>query len=277
MFKAKILTVTFLFYSFICLSMTMKSSFAVDVAKVNGKAITDRDVQMSISGFNETQKKKILSDSNYRSEMISNLVESELLLQDAEKQGLDKDQTYKDALALFRRNYLNERALQKQVSTKLTESASKAYYEGNTRRYTSDRIKVQHILLNDVKEANEVLALLKTGQDFQTLAEKKSKDPSVKSNRGDLGFITWESPFVDDFKETAFLTKKGEISGPIKTMYGYHLIKVTEKIPGRRMEYPEVELRVKNDLRKELARGYLNDLRKTAKISIDEKALEKLQ
>ena len=255
---------------------TAGSSYAVDVARVNSKVITDRDVQISVAGFNEAQKKKILSEPNYRTEIVNNLVEQELLLQDAEKQGLDQDQSYKDALALFRRQYLTERALQKRVTSRVTESASRSFYDGNARKYTTDRVHVLHISVPDLKEANDIAAQAKAGQDFQALAERRSKDPNAKNNRGDLGFLTWESPMAEEFKDAAFTAKKNEIVGPMKTLFGYELIKVTEKIPGRKLEYPEVELRVKADLRKELARGYLTDLRKSSKVTIDEKAVDRV-
>jgi peptidyl-prolyl cis-trans isomerase C len=255
----------------------VSSAQAIEVAKVNGKVITDRDIQVSIGGFNETQKKKILGDLNYRTEIVNNLVEQELLLQDAEKQGLDQDQGYKDALSLFRRQYLTERALQKKVTAKITESSARAYYEGNARRYMTDRIKVQHILVPELKEANEIVSQVKSGQDFQGIAERRSRDPSAAANRGDVGYITWESPFADEFKEAAFSTKKGEVTGPVKTLAGYHIIKVVDKLPGRRLEFPEIELRVKGDLRKELARSYLSELRRASKVAVDEKAIEKIR
>ncbi|RYZ62979.1 MAG: hypothetical protein EOP09_18310, partial [Proteobacteria bacterium] len=200
--------------------MAVSSALAVDLAKVNGKVISDRDVQNALGGFNEGQRKKILSDSNSKNEIVSNLVEQELLVQEGEKQKLDQESDYKEAFNQFRRQFLTEKVLKKNIGPKVTDSMAKNYFNGNSRKYSTDRVKVQHILLNDEKEANEVARLVKSGQDFQRLAETRSKDPSAKNNRGDVGFITWESPFVEEFKDAAFGLKKDEVSAPIKTLYG---------------------------------------------------------
>jgi peptidyl-prolyl cis-trans isomerase C len=81
---------------------------------------------------------------------------------------------------------------------------------------------------------------------------------------------------VSEFTDAAFAAGNGEIVGPVKTAYGYHIIKVIKKSPGKPLAYSEVELRVKSELQKQLTENYVAKLRKTAKIEIDEKALEKM-
>jgi parvulin-like peptidyl-prolyl isomerase len=210
------------------------SASAVDVAKVNGKVITDSDVKASLAGFNEGQRRQILSDMSTRREVVNNLVDQELLIQEAEKQKLDKDAEYEIAFRAFRRQYLTDKVLSKNVRPKLSDAAAKKYYETNRRNYSTDKVQVQHILLSDEKTALEMLKQSKApGADFQKLAEKNSKDPSAKNNRGDIGVITRDSPFVAAFKDAAFNAKAGEIIGPVKTQFGYHVIKVLEKGPGK--------------------------------------------
>jgi len=258
-------------------ALASTAAWAVDLAKVNGKVISDRDVQMSLAGFNEGQKRQLLGDGNSRREIVSNLVEQELLLQEGEKQKLDQDAEYKEAVAAFRRQYLTQRVLSKNVLPKVTESAAKKYYAGNKRKYATDKVQVQHILLADEKTANEVLRQAKApGADFQKLAEKFSRDPSAKNNRGDVGVIMRDSPFVDEFKDAAFDGSKGEIVGPVKTLYGYHLIKIVDKQMGKTLGYPEVEMRVRTDLQKDLVTNYLIQLRKQARVTLDEKAIQRL-
>ena len=258
-----------------CLVST--TGWAAELAKVNGKQITDRDVQLALSNINEGQKKNLLKDVNSKREIVSSLVEQELLSQEGEKQKLDQDQEYKDALMVFRKQYLATRVLQKNLSSKMSDAAAKKYYDGHKSKYSTDQVHAQHILLSDEKDAKEVLKRAQApNANFQELAEKLSKDPSAKNNRGDLGVINRDSPFVPEFKDAAFAGAKGSIVGPIKTMYGYHVIKVVDKRVGKPLEYHEVELRVKNDMRQDLVQAYLADIKKTAKIQIDEKAIEKL-
>ncbi|MBS1963957.1 MAG: peptidylprolyl isomerase [Bdellovibrionales bacterium] len=251
---------------------------AVDVAKVNGKVITDADVKASLAGFNEGQRRQILSDLNTRREVVNNLVDQELLIQEAEKQKLDKDSEYETAYRAFRRQYLTDRLLSKNVKPKLSEAAAKKYYQQNKRDYSTDKVQVQHILLSDEKTALEVLKQAKApGADFQKLAEKDSKDPSAKNNRGDIGVITRDSPFVAAFKDAAFGAKTGEIVGPVKTQFGYHIIKVVDKSTGKILNYDEVELRVKSDLQREMVQNYITQLKKSAGVILDEKAITSLK
>lgn len=254
------------------------SAFAVDVAKVNGKVITDTDVKAALSSFNDGQRRQILSDANTKREIVGNLIDQELLIQEAEKQKLDKDRDYEVAFLAFRRQFLTDKVLSKNVRPKLTDAAAKKYYENFRKNYSTDKVSVQHILLSDEKTAMEVLKQAKaSGADFQALAEKNSKDPSAKNNRGDIGIITRDAPFVEAFKEAAFSAKPGQIVGPVKTQFGYHLIKVTDKKPGKVMGYEEVEMRVKADVQRELVQNYVTQLKKSSTISLDEKGISSIQ
>lgn len=254
------------------------SAFAVDVAKVNGKVITDGDVKAALSSYNEGQRRQILNDVNTKREIVGSLVDQELLIQEAEKQKLDKDKDYETAFRSFRRQYLADRVLTKNVRPKMTEAAAKKYYENYRKNYSTDKVVVQHILVSDEKTAMELLKQARApGADFQALAEKNSKDPSAKNNRGDIGVITRDAPFVESFKEAAFNAKEGEIVGPVKTNFGYHLIKVTDKKPGKVMGYEEVEMRVKADLQREMVHNYVIQLKKTSTVTLDEKGILGLQ
>ena len=259
------------------LSSMASSVFAADVAKVNGQSITDRDVQMALSSFNEGQRKSVLSDANSRRQIVSNLVEQEVLMQEAEKEKLDQDQDYKDALSGFKKQFLASRLLQKNLASKMNDKTAKKFYEAHKSKYSTDQVQVQHILVADEATARDILKKAQAKDaDFQALAEKYSKDPSAKNNRGDLGVITHDSPFVPEFKDAAFEGSKGDLIGPIKTLYGYHIIKIVDKKIGKPLAYDEIELKVKSDLRQELIQVYVSELKKQAKLSYDEKAIEKL-
>lgn len=253
-------------------------AFAVDIAKVNGRAISDQDVQGALSNLNEGQRKNVLKDSNSRRQVLSSVIDQEVLIQEAEKEKLDQDKEYKDAVAAFRRQYLASRVLQKNLGTKFTDSASKKYYERNKSKFSTEQVHAMHILVRDetkVDEAMKKAKAAKNDDEFKDLAEKISEDPSAKNNRGDLGYFGHDR-MVPEFTEAAFSGKKGDLVGPIKTTYGYHIIRVIDKKPGKALEYDEVELRVKNDLRQELTTAYVGGLKKQAKIEIDEKSLDKL-
>lgn len=251
---------------------------AADLARVNGRVITDQDMRGALSGYTEGQRKNILKDPNTRREILSGLIDQELLTQTGLKEKVDQSLDFKATIDQFRRQYISQILLNRNVDPQLTESALKKYYEKHKFRYNTDQVHVQHLLVADESQAQEMLKRVKDPQvDFQTLCEKFSRDPSAKNNRGDLGFIDLNSPYVDEFKDAAFSGLPGEVVGPIKTLYGYHLIKIVEKKIGKTIPYDEIELRVKNELQRALRNQYIQKLRTTASILVDSKALEKMQ
>jgi peptidyl-prolyl cis-trans isomerase C len=258
-------------------SLAGSSAHAVDLAKVNGKVITDRDLQSALGNLNEGQRQNFLKDVNSRRQVLNGVIDQELLVQEGEKAKLDQDQEYKDALNAFRRQYLAARVLQKNLGSKFSDSAAKKYYQGHKDRYSTEQVRAMHILLKDEKEAEDVAKKAKnmSNDEFQELAEKISKDPSAKNNRGDLGFFGRDR-MVPEFTEAAFSATEGKVVGPVQTSYGYHVIKVVTKRSGKPLQYDEVELRVKNDLRTDLTQNYVGSLKKTAKVEVDDKAVDKL-
>jgi len=105
----------------------------------------------------------------------------------------------------------------------------------------------------------------KPGVDFQKVAEARSKDPSAKNTRGDVGFFS-RTMFDQAFTDAAFGASAGDIVGPIKTAFGWHIIKVVDRKVGKVLDFAEVEQRVRADLQRELLKEYVLDLRKKAKI-----------
>jgi peptidyl-prolyl cis-trans isomerase C len=247
-----------------------------EMAKVNGTPITDADMRNALTGLNEGQRDSVLRDANSRRQILGSLIDQEVLVDEAAKEKLDQDADYKDALAAFRKQYLSSRVLQKNLGSKMSDSAARKYYENNKLKYSTAEVHAFHILVADEEKAREVLKLVKAPDaDFQSIAEKMSIDPSAKNNRGDLGFFGRDR-MVPEFTGAAFDAAKGEIVGPIKTTYGYHIIKVIDKKAGKILGYDEVELRVKNELQKQMAENYVGKLRTQAKIEIDDKALQKM-
>jgi parvulin-like peptidyl-prolyl isomerase len=232
---------------------------------------------MALSSMNDGMRENVLKDSNTRRQIVNALIEQEVLVDEAVKEKLDQDQDYKDALAMFRKQYLSNRALQKNLGSKMTDSAAKKYYESNKSQYSTDQVHAMHILLNDEEKAKEVLKLVKAKDaDFQAIAASYSRDPSAKNNRGDIGVFGRNAPFEPAFLEAAFSGSSGEIVGPVKTSFGYHIIKIVDKKIGKAMTYDEVEMRVKQDLGRTLRDSYVGKLRKEAKIQINEQTIDKI-
>ncbi|RST75161.1 peptidylprolyl isomerase [Siminovitchia acidinfaciens] len=133
--------------------------------------------------------------------------------------GFKDEDDFRESLKI---NLLQEKAAVKDI--KVSEEEVKEYYENKQKDIT-----VRHILLDDEKTAKEVKAKLDKGEDFAKLAKKYSVDTAANEQGGDLGTISIDDPQMDEtFKKAAFKLKKDEISAPVETQFGWHIIQVTD-------------------------------------------------
>lgn len=141
----------------------------------------------------------------------------------------------------------------------VSEDDLKAEYAKNLDRYQEpERRRVRHILVNDEKTANDVLAKLRGGADFAATASASSKDTVSAAQGGDLG-LSEKGAFVPAFADAAFALKSGELSGPVKTEFGYHLIRVDAIEAARGKAFEEVRAELETELKRELAAQRLTD------------------
>lgn len=244
-------------------------SYAAEIAKVNSRVITDTDLKDALGNFNEGQKTQLLKDAVTRTEVLNTMIDQELLFQEGLKAKLDQSEEYKKDAAQFRRQWLARKITEQNIDSQVTDQAARDYYSKHVFQYATDQYHVLHIVASDLKSAQDLRKKAETpNADFQAIAEKESKDATAKSNRGDLGFIGWDSPLDLEFKKAVINSPTGKITGPVKTRYGYHVIQVVEKIPGKKLLYDEVELQVKSDLKKSLRQAFLDKLKTQSKISV---------
>lgn len=124
-----------------------------------------------------------------------------------------------------------EKLMQSRIE--ITDEEIQEYYAAHQEDFfNEEQIKVSHILVESEEEAQEIKALLAGGQDFAELAQERSTDPFTKDQGGDLGAVG-RGEMVEEFEQAAFALKPGQISDPVKSEYGYHIIKVDEKMEAR--------------------------------------------
>lgn len=255
-------------------SGTLAAQAAV-LATVGKKQITDQDLKTTLSQFNDGQRGNILKDVQNRRQILANLIEQEVILQEADRQKMGEDEKLKAAIEAFKKQQMVALLMDKNLSSRLTEGAVKKFYEANKVMFSTDQVRAQHILVQTDADAREVIKKAKVaGADFQKLAEELSRDPSAKNNRGELGYFTRDQ-LAEEFTKAAFAGGVGEIIGPVKTTYGYHVIRVMDKKAGRTQNFDEVELKVRGMLRQKLVGEYVAKLREQAQVTVDEKAVEK--
>lgn len=196
------------------------------LAEVNGKEIRLSDVYELMQGmddrerFNNNEGINILADE---------LINQELLLEDAKAKKYDQDKEFAKELEVVKNNMLKNYAMHKVFeSVTITDEELKEYYENNKETLFSPvTYTASHILVEDEKEADKIYEEIKDGKDFAKAAEEYSLDPSAK-NGGQLGSFP-RGVMVKEFQEGLDSLKVGEISKPVKTEFGYHLIKLDDK------------------------------------------------
>lgn len=174
------------------------------------------------------------------------------------------EKTVKDMVKV---DLLRKKAAEKEV--KVTEEDTKQYYES-----LKGKVQASHILVEDEKTAKEIKARLDKGEKFEDLAKEASKDPSGQ-NGGDLGWFG-EGQMVPEFEKAAFALKEGEVSAPVKSEFGYHIIKVTKTVK----PYEEMKKELEADVKKQktsqpdAVQGALDKALKEADVQVKDKELE---
>ncbi|MFN8577213.1 MAG: peptidylprolyl isomerase, partial [Candidatus Sericytochromatia bacterium] len=141
--------------------------------------------------------------------------------------------------------------LKKQITDeiKITDKEKKDYYEKNKAQYgQQEEVKASHILVKDQKLADEIYQKAIKGENFDALAKKYSTDPGSKDKGGDLGFFS-KGRMVPEFEKASFSLKNGEISKPVKSNFGYHIIKRIDYKPAKQSSYDEVKAKIEEEIK----------------------------
>jgi peptidyl-prolyl cis-trans isomerase C len=208
--------------------------------------------------------------------LVEYLVERHLLAQAAVKEGMADTEEYKERLAFYQAKALRDAYFNSKIKPSITDEEVKAAYEKEaTKVKVSERVRARHILVQTEKEAKDVLARLNKGEKFEDIAKQASLDGS-KDYGGDLGYFAAEE-MVPEFSKAAFGLKVGEISQPVKTDYGWHVIKLEDRKQGGAQPFDQVKAGVKAVLMRKKVQDEVTALRKQAKIEIIDPDLKKLQ
>lgn len=176
-----------------------------------------------------------------RKRLLDEMIAGELFYLDAVEIGLDKDEAFKKIVEEATHNLLQRYAVQKAIENiQIKDDDVKAYYEANKSRFVTEKeVKARHILVSEEDEANKIKEEIESGLDFSEAAKKYSTCPS-KNSGGDLGYFS-KGKMVQEFEDAAFSLNIGEVSQPVKTQFGYHLIVVDDKKEASEQSYEEVK------------------------------------
>ena len=277
------LTVT-LTFSLPVRSEEAKDDSKVVLAEIGSQKITMQNFEKRLSELPE-QYKAFFSDPERKGEFLNALVQQIVLAKKARELKLDQKPEVVEKINNVIDQVLIQELLKQEILNKSNPSDEeiKKYYEANLSRYKEpEKVKARHILIkidqkasdDDKKKAedkaNEIDARAKKGEDFAKLAKEFSEDTGSKENGGDLGFFA-RGRMVKDFEEAAFKLKPGEVSDAVKTRYGYHIIKVEEKIEAHQKPLDEVKSMIKDSLSIETKQKSMEDY--TKKLIAESKAV----
>lgn len=235
------------------------------VATIDGKTVTERDIRLMLPQYGTDFR---TLPPQQRAQLMRDLISQRLLALEGRKQKVDQT----DRFVAQKRAILNNALARATVENylegegKVTEKEIRDFYKQNEKSFINEKISARHILLKSKKEAEAVLKEINAGGNFAKLAARKSIGPSGPKG-GDLGSFG-RGQMVPEFEETAFALKKGEVGGPVRTQFGYHIIKVTERNGKEPVPIEKVMPQIRKSLIGQKLEAYIKDLRGAAKVVI---------
>lgn len=246
------------------------------IAKVNGVEIRQSD--LAIAEEDLGQNPPALTPDAKRDYLVQYLSDIILVAKAGEEKKLADSNEFQRRLQHTRNKLLAEQMLQAETKAAVTEAAMRKVYEEATKGMSDEQeVRARHILIrvadpNDEKTSKEaeekikgLIERINKGEDFAKLANEFTEDPSGKQNGGDLDYFT-KDQMVPEFSTVAFQLDKGQISGPIKTQFGWHVLKVEDKRNRQPPDYDKVKEQLQAIVMRKAQAEFITKLRASAKI-----------
>jgi peptidyl-prolyl cis-trans isomerase C len=234
------------------------------VAKVDGVEIRESDIAMAEDDLGQNAQQ--MTPDAKRDYLVSYLTDVILAAKAAEGKKLADDKDFKSRIAFIRRKLLMETLLMAEGKAAVTDAAMKKVYEDAVKQMGGEQeVRARHILVATEPEAKAIVTEISKGTDFAELARQKSKDPGAAAEGGDLGWFG-KDQMVPEFADAAFKMDKGQVSEPVKTQFGWHIIKVEDKRTKPVPEFAKVKDQVETFVARKAQADYIAKLREGAKV-----------
>lgn len=241
------------------------------VATVGGEVITEADLAFAAEDIGQDLSN--IPQEQLRAVLLAQMIDLKLMSQAGKAAGLENDELYK-----LRLDYLTDRALRRSytrtaVSETITDEEIKAEYDKQIAAIpTEDEVRARHILVSTEDDAKAIKAELDAGADFATLAKEKSTEPNAAQSGGDLGYFK-AATMVKPFADAAFAMQVGQVSDPVQTQFGWHIIKVEDRRPAAKPTLEQLTPQIGQQLYVQKYRALFDQLRKAVTIDIPDAAL----
>ena len=170
-----------------------------------------------------------LPEATKRRVLVEFLIENQLFADAAEGQSLGAGQSFDERMQYWRRRALRDAYFDKSVREAISDADAKKFYDSQVGALKpEEEVRARHILVDSKDKAREIFEKIAHGSDFAQLAKENSKDPGSKDQGGELGFFA-RGQMVPQFEEAAFKLKKGEVSEPFESQFGWHIVRVDDR------------------------------------------------
>ncbi len=242
------------------------------LAKVNGRTITEADMKLAeaeigndLGSIPAEQRRRVL---------VEYLIENHLLAEAAEGEKLGSGIAFDERMKYWQRRALRDAFFDKSVKGSVTEAEAKKLYDSQVAAAKpQEEARARHILVDNELKAKEIFEKIAHGEDFARMAKEHSKDPGSKEDGGDLGYFS-RGQMVPQFEEAAFKLKNGEMSPPIQSQFGWHIIKLEDKRQRGAPPFDTIKERIMASLVHKKAQEMVQGLRDKAKLEFVDPALK---
>ena len=243
------------------------------VATYSGGEVTSKQIMDQfgklLSMQPESKGKKFSElDKSMKENLVRGYINQKLLEKEAERLGVYKSEEFKEKLKMQEHRLVQQELVARHLSTAITSKMIDDEYQKLSQSLKGQKeVRLSHILVDTEEKAKEIKKKIGKGGNFASLAQEFSKDEGSKFNGGELGYAL-KGQFVPEFESKAFSMKKGEISDPVKTQFGWHIIKLLDlrdaQIPSR----DEAEMGIKNNLSQKAVDEYFSKLSEKGNIKL---------
>ncbi len=234
------------------------------VATVNGRPITEADVRLATAEISGDLQN--YPAATRRRVVIEFLIQNELFAEAAANNNVAASTVFKERKHYWDRRSLRDAYFETQIRGTITDAQARAFYQQQIKTYPSgEQVRASHILVKSEDQAKAIFEQIAHDGDFGELAKQHSIDPGSKVKGGDLGYFG-RGRMVAAFEKAAFALPVGEVSLPVQSQFGWHIIKVTDKRTGKPPAFAAVKERIVAKLVHDKARAMAETLRSKAKI-----------
>ena len=259
------------------LSIIALAQFAVAkedkiLAKVDGKAVHESEIKDTITTYaglsamgNDPKFNYDTLPKETKDEIVKSIIVGELMLGEAKKSKVQETAEFKQALELAQKQLTQKLFLDKLIKKNVTEDKMKERYKQiAAQQENKEEYKVSHILVKTEEEAKDIKKKLDKGSDFAALAKEFSLDGN-KDDGGSLGYFS-KGQMVPAFEDAAAALKVNEISAPVKTDFGYHIIKLEDKRKAKAEEFEKMRSKIYDSMAAQFVQDYIVKLQTQNKV-----------